>query len=93
VNLVPDLPALQETVWPQSLLAFKQSIHELKIHRHQLQTFQFVSKFLKDNLNTKSGETIAENDVGKFEFYDDMFSVFSGQQSSLKHIFRDTFQR
>jgi len=86
--LDPDLPALQETVWPQSLLAFKQSIHELTINRHQIQNFDFVRKFLKDNLNTKSGETIAENDVGKFEFYEDMFSVFSGQQSSLKHIFR-----
>ena len=89
MNPVPDLPALQETVWPQSLLAFKQSIYALTINRHQIQNFDFVRKFLKDNLNTKSGETIAENDVGKFEFYDDMFSVFSGQQSSLKHIFRD----
>ena len=92
MNPVPDLPALQETVWPQSLLAFKQSIHALTINRHQIQNFDFVKKFLKDNLNTKSGETIAENDVGKFEFYDDMFSVFSGQQSSLKHIFRDNLQ-
>ena len=93
MNPVPDLPALQETVWPHSLLAFKQSIHELTINRHQIQNFEFVSKFLKDNLNSKSGETIAETDVGKFEFYDDMFSVFSCQQSSLKHIFRDIFQR
>ena len=93
MNPVPDLPVLQETVWPHSLLAFKQSIHQLTINRHQIQNFDFLRKFLKDNLNTKSGETIAVNDVGKFEFYEDMFSVFSGQQSSLKHIFRDTFQR
>lgn len=90
--LDPDTPASQEREWPLSLLAFKQSIHDLALDRHQINNFAFVRKFLKDNLVTRNDENCKEDDIktniGKFEFYEDMFSVFSGKESSLKHIFR-----
>jgi len=93
----------QQTVWPLSLLAFKQSIHTLALNRNQVKDFRFAEKFLNKNLKSEKYPNLSDRHNGnfneelqpqfkkgvqRFEFYEEMFSVFSGHQSSLKHIFR-----
>ena len=143
--LDPSSPAVQETVWPLSLLAFKQSIHSLSLSRQPVDDFKFAQDFIQKTqyshkqgnkrLKVKDfsppnsqdpkhvtspqrvpaqsfGQSVITNKLSgeppvvledvlidtktetkdekwpNFEFYPDMFSVFSGHNLALKHIFR-----
>jgi len=43
--LDPESTGIQETVWPLSLLAFKQSIHHLSLARQPVEDFRFAQEF------------------------------------------------
>jgi len=99
--LEPTAPK-QETVWPLSLLAFKATIQALSLERKQVADFQFAKTFIErtkprysaaSKKQKEDEDCIQENSsitnvTDRFEFYEDMFSVFNGHHTSFKHIFR-----